>query len=138
MIPSGNRNRNGRQSGFSLLEVLMAILLLAISFVGLTAYSGTQRKALGKSSDWTEAGNSAVTILEKTKIPLSDSAAFKKKFDALSSPQAVTTSFKGKKINYTVVTTLSRVPSSDNMIKAKVKLTWTGHSYNLGMVLVQP
>jgi prepilin-type N-terminal cleavage/methylation domain-containing protein len=126
------------QAGFSLLEVLMAILLLAISFVGLTAYSGTQRKALGKSGDLTEAANAAVTLLEKTKIPLSDSATFEKKFAALSTTQATTSTFKGKLITYTVLTTLSRVPASSNMIKAAVKLTWPGHSYNIGLVLVQP
>jgi prepilin-type N-terminal cleavage/methylation domain-containing protein len=126
------------QAGFSLLEVLMAILLLAISFVGLTAYSSTQRKALGKSSDLTEAANVALTTLEKTKIPLADSLAFAKKFAALSTSQATTTTSKPKLITYTVVTTLSRVPASSNMIKAAVKLTWPGHSYNIGLVLVQP
>ncbi|MDB5104392.1 MAG: hypothetical protein JWP91_2081 [Fibrobacteres bacterium] len=134
-----DREGGGRgQSGFSMLEILMAILLLCISFVGLTAYSGTQRKALGKSGDLTEAANIAVTLLERTKIPLSDSATFKAKYATLGSTQATTTTYKGKKTNYTVVTTLSRVPGTDNMIKAKVNLTWTGHSYNIGMVLVEP
>ncbi|GEM_PF-3697940 len=128
-----------RQAGFSLLEVTMAILLLAISFVGLSAYSGTQRKALGKSGDLTEASNTAVTILERTKIPLSDSAAFLAKYNTLAKAQTTISTFKGKKITYNVSTTLSRVPTSANMIKAQVKLTWTGsHAFNIGMILVQP
>ncbi|MDB5049066.1 MAG: hypothetical protein JWO30_2137 [Fibrobacteres bacterium] len=134
--------RNGglrNQAGFSLLEILMAILLLAISFVGLTAYSSSQRKALYKSSDLTEASNVALTILEKTKIPLSDSAAFAAKYKTLGKPASVQSSYKGKKTTYFSSTTLSRIPGSDNLIKAQVQLTWTGdHVYNIGMVLVQP
>jgi prepilin-type N-terminal cleavage/methylation domain-containing protein len=129
----------GHQAGFSLLEILMAILLLAISFVGLTAYSSSQRKALYKSSDLTEASNVALTILEKTKIPLSDSAAFAAKYNTLGHPAATQSNYKGKKTTYYASTTLSRIAGSDNLIKAQVRLTWTGgHEYDIGMVLVQP
>ena len=128
-----------KDAGFSLLEILMAILLLGISFVGLTAYSGSQRKALGKSGDQTEAANIAVTIMEKTKIPLADSTAFANEYKLLTAPQTASRTYKGRKITYTVITILSRISGSDNMINAKVMLSWpTGHSYNLGMVLVQP
>jgi Tfp pilus assembly protein PilV len=126
------------QSGFSILEVTMAILLLAISFVGLSAYSGTQRKALSKSGDLTEASTVAVTILEKTKIPLSDSAAFVAKYAQLIYPKTTTSSYTGKKTTFNVATTLSRVPGSDKLIRAKVKLTWPNHAYNTGIVLVEP
>ena len=127
------------QEGFSFLDILMGVLLLGISFVGLTAYSGSQRKALYKSSNTTEAANIAVTTMEKTKIPLTDSAAFVAKWNKLYTPLSTTTSIAGKKYTYTATTALSRVQGSDNMIKIQVKLSWTGgHSYNLGMVVVQP
>jgi prepilin-type N-terminal cleavage/methylation domain-containing protein len=135
MNPSG---KNGRQAGFSMLEVTMAILLLGISFVGLTAYSGSQRKALGKSGDLTEAAGIALTTLEKTKIPLSDSAAFEQKYAALANPATATSKYKGKVIDYYVFTTLSRVAGADNLIKAKVRMTWNGHAYETGMLLVHP
>jgi hypothetical protein len=122
-----------------MLEVTMAILLLGISFVGLTAYSGSQRRALGKSSDLTEASTAALTVLEKTKAPLADSAAFVAKYNQLGSPSTVTTTFQGKKTVYTAKTTLSRIPGSTVLLKAKVALTWPGgHSYNIGMLLVAP
>jgi prepilin-type N-terminal cleavage/methylation domain-containing protein len=129
----------GNQAGFSLLEILMAILLLCISFVGLTAYSGSQRKALYKSSDLTEASNTALTVLEKAKVPLSDSAAFRAKYNALTKPATVQSTYKGKKTTYTTSTTLSRITGTSNLIKAQVKVTWAGgHVYNIGMLLVQP
>jgi Tfp pilus assembly protein PilV len=127
------------QEGFSFLDILMGVLLLSISFVGLTAYSGTQRKALYKASNTTEAANTAVTAMEKTKIPLSDSAAFRNKWNKLDKPSITTTTIAGKKYTYTATTSLSRVGGTDNLIKIQVKLAWTGgHSYNLGMVVVQP
>lgn len=127
------------QEGFSFLDILMGVLLLGISFVGLTAYSGSQRKALYKSSNTTEAANIAVTAMEKTKIPLTDSAAFVSKWKMLGYPSSTTSTIAGKKYNYTATTTLARVEGSDNMIKIQVKLAWTGgHTYNLGMVVVQP
>jgi hypothetical protein len=122
-----------------MLEVTMAILLLGISFVGLTAYSGTQRRALGKSSDLTEASTAALTVLEKAKAPLSDSAAFVAKYNQLSAPSTTTTTFKGRKTVYTAKTTLSRISGTKALIKARVSLTWAGgHSYNIGMLMVAP
>lgn len=127
------------QEGFSFLDILMGVLLLGISFVGLTAYTGSQRRALYKSSNTTEAANIAVTTMEKTKIPLSDSAAFRTKWNKLETTESKTISITGKKYTYTATTNLSRVPGVDNLIKIKLKLTWTGgHSYNAGMVVVQP
>lgn len=126
------------ESGFSILEVTMAILLLTISFVGLTAYSGTQRKALGKSGDLTEASTVAVTILGKTKTPLSDSAAFVAKYAQLASPKTTRSTYQGKKTTFNVATTLSRVSGSNKLIWAKVNLTWGSHTYKTGIILVEP
>ena len=127
------------QGGFAFLDIVMGVLLLGITFVGLTAYSGSQRKALYKSSNTTEAANVAVTQMEKTKIPLTDSAAFVAKWNQLATASATTTVIAGKKYKYTAVTTLSRVAKCNNMIKIQLKLSWTGgHVYSLGMVVVQP
>lgn len=127
------------QEGFTFLDILMGVLLLGISFVGLTAYSGTQRKALYRASNTTEAANVAVTSIEKTKIPLSDSAAFRNKWNQLGYPSTSITTIAGKKYTYTATTSLSRIPGADNLIKIQLKLAWTGgHKYTLGMVVVQP
>ena len=127
------------QGGFAFLDIVMGVLLLGISFVGLTAYSGTQRKALYKASNTTEAANVAVTQMEKTKIPLTDSAAFVAQWGKLAKAVSSTTTITGKKYTYTATTIKSRVAGCNNIIKLQVKLTWTGgHAYGLGMVAVQP
>ncbi len=127
------------EGGFAFLDILMGVLLLGISFVGLTAYSGSQRRALYKASNTTEASTVAVTQMEKTKIPLTDSAAFVAKWNKLAVANSTVSSISGVKYKYTAVTTLSRVAGSTNMIKIQVGLTWTGgHSYKIGMVVVQP
>lgn len=127
------------QEGFSFLDILMGVLLLGISFVGLAAYSGGQRKALYKANDVTEASTVAVTAMQKANVPLSDSANFRNKWNQLSGPVATTTKITGTKTTYTAVTTLSRVANADNLIRIQVRLDWPGgHRYNIGMVAVQP
>ena len=85
------------QEGFSFLDILMGVLLLGISFVGLAAYSGGQRKALYKANDVTEASTVAVTTMQKANVPLADSANFVKAWGQLSRPISTTTKVSGLK-----------------------------------------
>jgi prepilin-type N-terminal cleavage/methylation domain-containing protein len=136
---TGKSRRPGGEAGFSLLEILMAILLLSIAFVGLTAYSGSQRKALSKSGDLTEASQVAITALETSKTQFSDSAYFAKIYKSAKNPVSSSYNTTGKKTSYKVNTVVSRLSSSFPLLKVQITLTWAKtHTFQVGMISVQP
>ena len=127
-------------AGFSLLELAMGIVFLALVFVGLSAYSGSQWKALKKSGNLTEAAQVGITTLENDLVSLGDSATFATTYLATASaPKISNSTVAGIKDTFTVVLTRSHLAGSNNLLVVKAAISWPGgHSAKIGMLAVKP
>jgi len=128
--------RGRGQRGFTFLEILVGLIVLAMACVCLTAYSVSQRKGLHKSSQFSDATQAAATALETMKGQLADSLAFKKLYDqAASGPLAQSATTSINKGTYALAYTIARAPSPLYALNVRVKVTWeSNHSYTLGML----
>jgi prepilin-type N-terminal cleavage/methylation domain-containing protein len=123
------------QRGFTFLEILVGLIVLALACVCLTAYSITQRRGLHKSSQFSDATQAAATALETMKGQLADSLAFKKLYGQANSPVTQTDKKTINKGTYALAFTIARAPSPLYALKVRVKVTWESkHSVTLGML----
>ena len=127
-------------AGFSLLELAMGIVFLAVVFVALSAYSGNQWKALKKSGNLTEAAQVGITTLENDLVSQSDSATWASTYLATASaPKISSSTVAGLKDTFTVVVTRSHLAGSNNLLVVKAVISWpVGHSAKVGMLAVKP
>lgn len=128
---------NGRERGFSIVEILIGFFVLSIAFVSLGAYTSGQRSGLHKSNQLSDGTQAAVSALEEMKRELSDSAVFKQRFD-LSGHGPISYS-RGRTINnmpFGVQVTVSRGPAADYLLKVRARATWKGsHAVEFGVLV---
>lgn len=124
------------QAGFTLIEISVGMIVLAVACVCLTAYSIGQRRGLHKSSQLADATQAAATALEVLKGQLADSAAFKKLYDQASGGAVSQTDKKTINMgSYGLAYTIARAPSPLYALNIRVKVTWESkHTITLGML----
>lgn len=138
MIPAGEKRPS---AGFSLLEIVVGFVVLAVVTVGLSSFSGVQRKALTRSGDRSEAVQATVTEMEKLKAPIADTNAFKTLHTKLKTtgPVVTTRTSAGKKTNYKVVITQTQVVGTDHLIRFDARTTWgIRDTISLGVLVARP
>lgn len=146
MIPPGNRRLPAgfsprQEAGFSLLEIIIGFVVLSVVTVGLTSFSGVQRKALTRSGDRSEAAQAVITELEKLKAPLADTIRFKYRQTQLKTNGPITTTRTsvGKRISYSIRIVQSQVVGTNHLIRFSGRATWGGRdTVSLGVLVARP
>jgi type II secretory pathway pseudopilin PulG len=126
----------GGSRGFTFMEILVGICVLALAFVSLSAYTSSQRKGLNVSSQLADGTQVAATALETMKGQLSDSTAFRNLYDQVQSGSRVISDHKTvNNLPYSVALTVTRAPSPLYALKVRAKVTWKStHKVELGMM----
>ena len=126
----------GRQAGFTLMEILVGLCVLALAFICLTAYSKSQLRGLTKSNQLSDASQTAATALETLKGQLQDSLYFKKMFNQAGSRPVIKEDKRTlNSTAYGVKLTLTRAPSPLYALKVRADICWDSkHSLALGML----
>lgn len=130
----------GSRQGFTLLEILIGVCVLAITTACLMAYVSSLRKSLTQGSRLGDATRAASTALEVLKGELKDSVAFKTLYeDAGRQPvrKEVERDINNRK--YSVTLTLTRAPAPLYALKARARAAWNGHhDVEVGVLLPGP
>jgi Tfp pilus assembly protein PilV len=135
MSPRGPGPR--RQSGFSIVEILIGFFVLSIAFVSMGAYTSSQRTGLFKSSQLSDGTQAAVSALEEMKRDLSDSARFAQLYgQAEHSAVPFSKSRTVNNVPYKIDLTVTRGPAPDYLLKVRAQASWKGsHSVELGVLV---
>jgi prepilin-type N-terminal cleavage/methylation domain-containing protein len=124
------------QRGFTLIEILVGLIVLGVACISLSAYTASQRKGLYRSSQLSDAAQTAASALETIKGQLADSAAFKKLYDDAAGRTVTQSSRKTvNKIVYAVDLAIARAPAPLYALSIRAKATWAEkHMVTLGLL----
>lgn len=126
------------QGGFSLMEILVGLIVLALALFTFTAYSSGQRKGLHESNRLSDGTRAAASALETLKGQLQDSAYFKTTFTGLASRAKVSRiALDVNGTHYDVSLTLTRAPAPLYGIKARALAQW-GRERTVELGLLMP
>lgn len=134
MIPDANARRT--VAGFTFLEILIGLVVLALAFVSLSAYTSSQRKGLNVSSQLSDGTQVAASALETYKGQMSDSAAFRQVYNQVEfSPKSISDHKTVNRLPYSVNLTVKRAPAPLYALQVRAKVTWRStHNVELGMI----
>jgi type II secretory pathway pseudopilin PulG len=127
---------NKPEAGFTFLEILIGLIVLALAFVSLSAYTASQRKGLNISSQLSDGTQVAATALETYKGRLSDSATFRNVYDQVAGgPREFPDHKTVNKLSYAVNLTVKRAPAPLYALQVRARVTWKStHNVELGMI----
>jgi type II secretory pathway pseudopilin PulG len=122
--------------GFTILEILIGICVLAFSFFALSGYSSFQRLGLNKASQLAAGTQVAASALEATKLQLADSLTFRSLFDQSAIyPKVITRQSTVNHVAYTVRLTLEHAQSPLYALKIRALASWgNAHRVELGVL----
>lgn len=118
----------GRQTGFLMIEVVIAILIITVALVAAVGMFINSTHANANAAEYTAAASLAQKQLEmlKTKDPVN----YWSKLD-LSSPSEIAwqdstqaTPLKVNNVSYNVGTMASSCPESSNLVQVTITVTW--------------
>jgi Tfp pilus assembly protein PilV len=122
--------------GFTFLEILVGLIVLALAFVSLSAYTASQRKGLYKSSQLADGTQVAATALETMRGQLSDSAAFASLYhQAQTGPRSISSQRTVNNFPFYIALTVTCAPAPLYALHVRAKVTWKStHAIELGML----
>ena len=144
-------------SGFSLLEVVLGMVILAMVFLSLSAFTKVNRKTLGKTGKTAQAYAVASAWSEGVKALYEDAALVmpgpKTRFDSLYNKLAVgafdtAAAFVRNNVTYSAGFSFRRIENpgntANNMIVARGRVVWDStasgnkHIFTWGLILGRP
>jgi prepilin-type N-terminal cleavage/methylation domain-containing protein len=130
------RRRFSGSQGFTLIEIMVGLCVLALAFVSLSAYTAGQRKGLYKSGQFADATQVAASALETMKGTLADSLKFKQLYNQVANyPNTISSQKMVNNFPYTIAITLTRAPAPLYALNVRAKVSWKSiHTYELGML----
>lgn len=124
------------QPGFTLMEIMVGMIVLALALFTFTAYASGQRKGLNSSNHLADGTRAAASALQSLKGQLGDSLYFKTTYDGLASrPRVSQAATEVNGIRYDLTVTLTRAPAPLYGIKARAVAKWgRGRTVELGLL----
>jgi len=135
-VPAATRSPRGAR-GFTLLEIAVGLVVLALAVFTFTAYASGQRKGLNRSNQLADGTRAAASALETLKGQLADSAYFKSVYAGTASSAEVSTSNRTiGRADYAITVTIRRAPAPFYALKARARAVWRqGHAAEVGLLL---
>jgi Tfp pilus assembly protein PilV len=125
---AANRVNPRPQGGFTLVEVMIAILLTALTVIGVVALFRVETRASAYSRRETEASVLAQDTLEKQRTfaaPTASSTTTETALDALGRDTTTT----GTTVGHVFTRTVTLAPTTDTSVyKITVTISWTDES----------
>ena len=130
------RTRTGLE-GSSLLEILIGLLVLALAYASLLAYTTSQRNGLTIAGQLSDGTRVASTALESVKGMLADSIAFANIFsEAQFAPKVFSNRSIMNNQSYAITLTLNRAPAPLYALVVRAKVSWKSiHSFEMGVLI---
>jgi prepilin-type N-terminal cleavage/methylation domain-containing protein len=126
----------GDRRGFTLLEIAVGLVVLALAVFTFTAYASGQRKGLNRSNQLADGTRAAATALETLKGQLADSAYFKSVYSGTASRADISTANRTiSGVAYAITVTIRRAPAPLYALTARARAVWgQGHASEVGLL----